>query len=268
MFDATTVLAAKNDDRIAVVIPARNEAATIGRIVEVVADELCRRYPLVDELVVVDDGSTDATASISAAAGARVVPSVGTGKGAAMWSGLAATSASVVAFCDGDLEDFRAHFVTGLVGPLVTDATVKLVKAVYQRPIAGQPDGGGRVTELLARPALRLLAPHLAGVAQPLGGEVASRRHVLEGIPFVDGYGVDVALLFDVARGYGVDSIAQVDLGTRVHRNRPLAELTGPAEVVLHTILHRAGVPGIAPVAERAPLDGHRSIPPFASTPR
>lgn len=253
-FDAAALAAAKNGRGIAVVIPARDEAPTIGRIVRTIARDLMKGTPLVDEVVVVDDGSADRTATIAASAGARVVVSEGQGKGAAMWSGLAATSAPIVVFCDGDLRNFGPHFVAGLCGPLLADDRLCLVKGFYQRPRNGANDEGGRVTELTARPALRLLAPDVAAIIQPLGGEVAGRRDALQQLPFVEGYGVDVALVLDAARAFGADRIAQVDLGTRIHRNRPLKQLAAQADIVLRTILDRAGVAGVEPVSERPPL--------------
>lgn len=255
-FDPAALAGAKGVERVAVVIPARDEAPTIGRIVRTISRDLRAGAGLVDDIVVVDDGSVDRTATIAASAGARVVASEGRGKGAAMWSGLAATDASIVVFCDGDLRNFGAHFVAGLCGPLLLDSRVALVKGYYQRPRNGENDEGGRVTELTARPALRLLAPHVGSIIQPLGGEVAGRRDALEQVPFVEGYGVDVALVLDVARRFGADCIAQVDLGTRIHRNRPLHELAAQADIVLRTILDRAGVDGIEPVAARPPLRG------------
>ena len=261
-FDARSLAAAKGTERVAVVIPARNEAPTIGRIVRTIRRELQEGCGLVDELVVVDDASTDRTAAIARAGGATVVAGSGSGKGAAMWTGLAATTASIVVFCDGDLRNFGAHFITGLCGPLYAEPSLVLVKGFYQRPLEGQPGEGGRVTELAAKPALRLLAPHLTHIAQPLGGELAARRGALEQVPFVEGYGVDVALLLDISARHGTAHIAQVDLGVRIHRNRPLSELTVQAETVLHTILARTGIPGLPPLAQRPALvSGAEQIP-------
>jgi glucosyl-3-phosphoglycerate synthase len=148
-----------------------------------------------------------------------------------------------VAFCDADLRDFSPHFVTGLLGPFVLDPALAFLKAYYQRPGGdGSPRGGGRVTELVARPLLHLLFPHLADVVQPLAGEFAARRDVFEAVPFVEGYGVDIGLVIDIADRFGVDAMAQVDLGTRKHRNRPLDDLGPMATVVLMTMLRRAGI--------------------------
>jgi glucosyl-3-phosphoglycerate synthase len=249
--------AAKHGRTVSVCLPARDEAATIGPIVETCLE----LAPLVDEVLVVDDGSTDATCAVAAAAGARVARTAdvlpecgpGRGKGEAMWKSLHAASGDIVVWCDADVQNFSTAFVAGLLAPLLTTDDVVFVKAFYDRPLDGRPQEGGRVTELVARPLIELLFPHLAFVAQPLAGECAGRREVLERLPFVKGYGVDLALLVDVAAGWGVDAIAQVDLGTRVHRNRPLSELAPQARAVMQTALARAGSDGIE-VDERPPM--------------
>lgn len=276
-FDARALVGAKRGRTVSVCLPARNEAATVGTIVGLIRRELIASIPLVDDLLVVDDHSTDATAEVAAAAGARVVSTAdllpemgpGGGKGEALWKSVHASTGDVIAWCDADVTNFGAHFVVGLVGPLLVDPQLTFVKAFYERPHDGRPGEGGRVTELVARPLLSLLYPQLAGVLQPLGGEYAGRRDVLEQLPFVEGYGVDLGLLIDVAARFGTQTIAQVDLGARVHRNRPLAELSPQALAVLHTGLRRAGVapaelrarllrPGLEPVSigvdERPPL--------------
>lgn len=246
-FRADRLVEAKDGRVVTVCLPARDEGATVGRIVRAIRRELVLGVPLVDEVVVVDDGSMDATAAEARAAGARVVQGGGAGKGHAMWRGLREAEGDLVAFCDADVRQFPAGFVVGLVGPLLTAGDVSFVKGFYQRPFEGRPGEGGRVTELVAKPALRTLFPALAGVRQPLGGECAGRRDVLEQVPFVAGYGVDVALLIDVARRVGVEAVVQVDLGRRVHRNRPLAELAPQAEAVLRAVLDRAGLAGAVP---------------------
>jgi glucosyl-3-phosphoglycerate synthase len=240
-----TLLAAKRAQRISLCIPARNEEATIGAIVEQVVG-----HPLLDEVVVVDDHSEDDTAAVAMAAGASVVAAAdtlpaygsGPGKGQALWKAVACSSGDLLAFVDADLEDFSLHYISGLLGPLLLDETVGFVKAFYERPGDGHPRGGGRVTELMARPLLHALFPHLHDVVQPLAGEFAGRRAVFEQLSFVDGYGVDIALLIDIARTFGVGTVAQVDLGIRVHRNRPLPELGPMATVILLTALERAGI--------------------------
>jgi glucosyl-3-phosphoglycerate synthase len=167
--------------------------------------------------------------------------SSGGGKGEAMRTGLSATDGDLIVFLDADVSNFAPHFVTGMLGPLLVREDILLVKGFYERPLHGQRNGGGRVTELVARPAIDLLFPHLAPVRQPLAGESAAPRAVLEKVGLASGYGVEMGLLIDVAERFGVESIAQVDLGVRIHRNRPLAELRHQATDVLHAALIRAG---------------------------
>ena len=225
--------------RVTVCIPARDEAVTVAAVVAPVASALDQ---LVDELIVVDDCSTDGTGPIAEAFGARVVRrDAGPGKGAAMAAGLAASTGDIVVFLDADVRNFGVHYVPRLVEPLVADPSLVLVKGTYQRPGGA---GGGRVTELLARPLLRRLFPELAFVRQPLAGEVAVRRHALEGLVLEPGYGVEVGMLIDVARRFGPSAIAQADLGARLHRNRPLAELAGQADEVLAAVLTRTPCDG------------------------
>jgi len=250
-FAVDGLLEAKRGRTVSVCLPARDEAETVGTIAATIVRELQERHALVDELLVVDDGSSDATATIAEAAGARVLatsdvlPEFGlsSGKGDAMWRSLAASSSDVVVWCDADIRNFRPHFVTGLLGPLLLDESIAFVKGFYERSAHGRAGEGGRVTELLARPLVCHLFPHLAAFVQPLAGEYAGRRDVLECVPFVRGYGVDVALLIDLAATIGVKAMAQVDLGERVHRNRSLEELSPQAMEILQTALQRAGVP-------------------------
>ncbi|HEX2062996.1 MAG TPA: glucosyl-3-phosphoglycerate synthase [Acidimicrobiales bacterium] len=265
-FSPEALVASKRDRTVTVCLPARDEAATVGAIVACVHDELVARHPLVDEVLVVDDGSRDGTAAVARAGGARVVATGGVGKGRAMWTGLREAQGDVVVFCDADVENFASFFVTGLVGPLLVDESIAFVKGSYGRPLNGRPGQGGRVTELMAKPLLRALFPHLGGVDQPLGGECAGRRRVLGKVPFVEGYGVDVGLVLDVAAMYGVGSMAQVDLGERRHRNRPLEELAGPAEEVMNVVLARAG---IRPAVAQCPpiLSTRAPAPPGAVSP-
>jgi glucosyl-3-phosphoglycerate synthase len=232
-------------------IPARDEAATIGRIVELAHRRLVKAVPLLDEILVVDDYSTDATADVAAAAGAKVVRSAeilpeagpGTGKGDAVWKSLWASSGDLVAWVDGDITDFGPRFVTGLLGPLLTSPSIQFVKGFYRRPGGAPATSGGRVTELVARPLIARLFPALSGIVQPLAGEFAGRRAVLEGLPIVCGWGVDLALVIDVVARHGLPALAQVDLGTRRHRHRPLEELSPQAMAILTTALRRAGIP-------------------------
>ncbi|QNP71949.1 glucosyl-3-phosphoglycerate synthase [Streptomyces roseirectus] len=213
---------------VSVVLPALNEEATVGDIVAVIRHDLMRQVPLVDELVVVDSGSTDRTAAVAASAGARVVhrdailprlPAV-PGKGEVLWRSLLVTSGDIVCFVDADLRDFSSDFVSGIVGPLLTDPDVDLVKGMYDRPLAGAAGQGGRVTELMARPLLNMHWPQLAGFVQPLGGEYAARRSLLEQLPFPVGYGVELGMLVDALHLVGLDALAQVDIGVRKHRHQ------------------------------------------------
>jgi glucosyl-3-phosphoglycerate synthase len=245
------LLAAKGGTTVSVVLPALNEEETVGEIVAAIRSDLVDGAPLVDELVVVDSGSTDGTAAAAAAAGARVVgreeilPGIATvpGKGEVLWRGLAATAADVVVFVDADLREFRSSFVTGLLGPLLTEPSVQFVKGMYDRPLpAGEtllPAGGGRVTELVARPLLNLHWPELAGFVQPLAGEYAARRRLLEQLPFPCGYGVEIGLLVDALALVGLDAMAQVDLGVRKHRHQDDASLGRMSSEILQAALER-----------------------------
>ncbi|MER8041923.1 glucosyl-3-phosphoglycerate synthase [Streptomyces sp. NPDC094032] len=238
------VLAAKRGTRVSVVLPALNEEATVGAIVSVIRRELMTEaVPLVDELVVIDSGSTDRTAQVAAEAGARVVardailpriPAV-PGKGEVLWRSLMVTTGDVVCFVDADLRDFSADFVTGIVGPLLTDQDVDFVKAMYDRPLGDTPGQGGRVTELVARPLLNLHWPQLAGFVQPLGGEYAARRSLLERLPFPVGYGVELGLLVDALHTVGLDALAQVDVGVRKHRHQDGRALGRMAAAIYRT---------------------------------
>jgi glucosyl-3-phosphoglycerate synthase len=246
------LLLAKGTTTVSVVLPALDEERTVGDIVTVIRRDLMERTPLVDEIIVVDSHSTDATAEVAAAAGALVVAQDSvlphlpplTGKGEALWKGLAASAGDVVVFVDADLLDFGSHFVSGLLGPLLVDADIQFVKGAYERPFTG-PDGvalrggGGRVTELVARPLLNLFWPELAGFAQPLGGEYAGRREVLEQVPFVTEYGVEFGLLVDLLELVGLDAMAQVDLGVRTHAHQSVAALGRMAGQIMLTAWSR-----------------------------
>lgn len=249
------LVAAKAGRRVAVVLPALDEEATVGSIVAAILPYTRGRRPLVDELVVVDSGSTDRTIEIAGAAGARVVrrtdvvpelPPV-PGKGEVLWRSLAATTSDVLCFIDADLIDFDPGFVPALLGPLLLEPGVELVKGFYRRPLRLETEqadtGGGRVTELLVRPLIAALRPQLAGVVQPLGGEYAATRQLLESLRFAAGYGVEIGLLLDAEAARGVDAIGQVNLGVRKHRNRSLPQLGVMARQILAAALDRCGLP-------------------------
>jgi glucosyl-3-phosphoglycerate synthase len=245
----------KGETRVSVVLPALNEAATVGRIVARIRRDLVDRLALVDELMVVDSGSTDSTVDVARSAGAEVVRredvlpefAVRPGKGEVLWRSLAATTGDVVVFVDSDLSDFTSTFVTGLLGPLLCDPSVQFVKATYDRALqSGEtvlPTGGGRVTELVARPLIGLHWPELSGFVQPLGGEYAARRALLESLPFASGYGVEFGLLVDTYRSVGLDAMAQVDLSRRKHRNSDLHKLGRMAAEILQVAESRLGRP-------------------------
>lgn len=263
-FAAVDLAAGKRGTTISVVLPALNEERTIGAIVRTLRRDLIERVPLIDELVVIDPGSTDRTAEIATAEGALVVreaeilPGLGrvAGKGEALWKSLYATSGDIICWLDADLEEFRSDFVTGLVGPLLADREIDYVKGFYERPLSvgtgATSPGGGRVTELVARPLLNMHWPALAGFIQPLSGEYAGRRSVLEQIPFVSGYGVELGLLIDLLDLIGLDSMAQVDLERRVHAHQDHAALGRMAMTLQHTVLTRLQQSGRLRLADPA----------------
>ncbi|MFE9626638.1 glucosyl-3-phosphoglycerate synthase [Streptomyces sp. NPDC006527] len=248
------ILAAKraSGQSVSVVLPALNEEETVGDIVAIIRHDLMQQVPLVDEVVVVDSGSTDRTSQVAAAAGARVVhrdtilpriPAV-PGKGEVLWRSLLVTTGDIVCFIDADLREFSSDFVTGIVGPLLTDPDIDLVKAMYDRPLgtestalaSGRTAGqGGRVTELMARPLLNMHWPQLAGFVQPLGGEYAARRSLLERLPFPVGYGVELGMLVDALHLVGLDALAQVDVGVRKHRHQDGQALGRMAAAIYRT---------------------------------
>jgi glucosyl-3-phosphoglycerate synthase len=240
---------------ISVVLPALNEEDTVESVIESISPLV---GGLVDELIVLDSGSTDDTEIRAIAAGARVVtreqalPHIPPrpGKGEVLWRSLAATDGDIVVFVDSDLIDPHPMFVPRLLGPLLTEDGIHLVKSFYRRPLnvsdaSGREGatGGGRVTELVARPLLAALRPELGCVLQPLGGEYAATRELLMSVPFAPGYGVEIGLLVDTYDRLGLDAIAQVNLGVRAHRNRTLAELGPMSRQVVATLLSRCGIP-------------------------
>jgi glucosyl-3-phosphoglycerate synthase len=248
-------IAAERRDSVSVCVPVLNEAETIGAIVRDLVGLMERGA--VDQVLVVDGGSSDGTPDIARGAGADVrrqaelLPDQGPvlGKGDAMWRALSALHGDVVVFVDGDSGEFGPHFACGLAGPLLLDPSVAYVKGYYRRPFkVGDltlPEGGGRVTELTARPLLELFFPDLAAIRQPLAGEMAARRDLLEQLPFTTGYGVEIALLIDIYREVGIDAIAQVDLDVRQNRHQPIEALGEMAGAVARAILARAGAPGV-----------------------
>jgi glucosyl-3-phosphoglycerate synthase len=270
-------LRAQRESTISICVPARDEALTIAAVVAPLVG--LREAGVVDEVVVVDDGSRDGTGAIAAAHGAEVhragelLAQFGPvlGKGDAMWRALSVLRGELVCFVDGDSEDFGTHFACGLLGPLVCEPGMQFVKGFYRRPFksagAVHPSGGGRVSELSAGPLLRAFYPELASVRQPLAGEIAAPRELLEGMAFCTGYGVDMGLLLDVHAQAGVDALAQVDLDVRQNRHRPLEDLAPMASAVLAAVTSRlqrdgrllAGVAGVQP-RERPPLAELRAL--------
>jgi glucosyl-3-phosphoglycerate synthase len=241
-------LAAHREFSVSVCLPARNEALTIGPILEQLLP--LRDRGVVDQIVVVDR-SSDGTAEIARAQGAEVhdqeqlMPDLGPvlGKGDAMWRALPVLTGDVICFLDADSQRFGAHFACGVLGPVLCRPHIAFVKGFYRRPFRlGEttvPDGGGRVTELTARPLLNLFYPDLAAVQQPLAGEIAARRDLLERLPFATGYGVDIALLIDAYVAAGLEAIAQVDLDVRQNAHQPLRDLGPMAYAVLQAVAAR-----------------------------
>lgn len=243
-------LAAQRCATVSVCLPARNEEATIGPILDAILP--LAEAGVVDQVVVVDE-STDATADIAQERGAEVYRQSDLqaafgpvqGKGDAMWRALEVLTSEVVCYVDADSRDFGAHFVCGLIGPLVCDSPgPSMVKGFYRRPFdsgngAPKAEGGGRVTELTARPLLAAFYPELAIVQQPLAGEIAARRELLDSLAFTTGYGVDIGLLIDTWELCGIAGIAQVDLDQRQNRHRPLSELAPMAAAVTESLLDR-----------------------------
>ncbi len=255
----------KYGQRISVCIPTLDEAETINRIVSCIRQDLMEQCPLVDEILVIDSGSSDDTLALARAAGATahlaadIAPETGNhpGKGENLWKSLYAASGDIICYIDGDISNFHPGFVTGLVGPLLTDPSIDYVKAYYERPLAqpGVPPttGGGRVSEILVRPLVSMFYPELAGVLQPLSGEYAARRTTLETLAFPTGYGVEIAHLIDLARDGRLARLAQTDLVRRVHRNRGEDELGAMAFALLKVVLRRLHRDGLLTLAHPLP---------------
>jgi glucosyl-3-phosphoglycerate synthase len=260
-FDRDTVVRQLRATSVAVVIPALDEEETVGEIVGAIRRDLVEAG-LVDELVVVDGGSADATARVASEAGADVVHQADAipgadplrGKGDSMWKGVGSTTSDLVVFLDADLRSFEPDWVLALVQPMLADQEIAFVKAFYDRPFDPESEGdddrdpaeddlagGGRVTELLARPLLNTWWPELSGVVQPLAGEYAGRRDVFETVPFVAGYGVEIGLLVDIAERRGGNAVAQVDVGLRLHEHQDLAALGRMSAEILRTVAQRKG---------------------------
>jgi len=237
--------------RISLCLPTLNEEKTVGQEIIILKAELADRYPLIDEIAVIDSGSTDRTCEIAASFGAEVYTAADClkeegehrGKGENLWKALYLLDGDIICYVDSDIRNIHPRFVYGLVGPLITNADVHYVKAFYDRPLAFsgglRPTGGGRVTEILIRPLFSLFFPELAAILQPLSGEYAGRRSILEQIPFPVGYGVETAMLIDIYERLGLDAFAQTDLDRRIHRNQETIALGRMAFGVLRTFMSR-----------------------------
>jgi glucosyl-3-phosphoglycerate synthase len=232
-------------------LPALNEEATIGRILSTIKQRLAVEMPLLDEIVLIDSGSTDRTVEIAQEQGipvfahSDILPELGSyvGKGEALWKSLYILKGDIIVWVDTDIQNIHPKFVYGLIGPLLKDNCIKLVKGFYRRPLrigsVVHSTGGGRVTELTARPLINLFFPELSGLIQPLSGEYAGRREALEQIPFFTGYGVEIGMLIDILTKYGLSAIAQCDLTKRVHRNQPTEALSKMAFAIVQVLIKR-----------------------------
>jgi glucosyl-3-phosphoglycerate synthase len=271
--DHLVSLKQKRGLKISLAFPTLNEERTIGKEILVIRTELMDRYPLIDEIAVIDSSSRDRTRAVAERFGARVIaskkilPKYGTwrGKGENLWKSLYALEGDIIVWVDADISNIAPKFVYGLVGPLLEDESVSYVKAFYERPIripAGgglSPSGGGRVTEILVRPLFSFFYPELACLIQPLSGEYAGRRELLERLPFSVGYGVELGHLIDIYHLAGCDAIAQVDLDMRIHRNQDTAALGKMAYGILNTFFSRIGKNGLARLLVE-PGDRHISL--------
>ena len=232
-------------------LPALNEAKTVGRIIETINRELMERYPLLDEMVLIDSDSTDETVEIAKGLGIpvylhrEILPQYGSyrGKGEALWKSLHVLKGDIIVWIDTDIVNIHPRFVYGLIGPLLRERNIVYVKGFYRRPLALGKEilaaGGGRVTELVARPLINLFYPELSGMVQPLAGEYAGRREALESVPFFTGYGVEMGLLIDILERYGLQAIAQVDLEERIHRHQTLVSLSKMAFAIIQVFIER-----------------------------
>lgn len=242
---------------ISLCIPTLNEEKTIGKEIVVFKGELMKRHPLLDEIAVIDSGSTDKTREVAAAFGAdvylssEILPEMGEkrGKGENLWKAIHQLKGDLIVYIDADITNIHPRFVYGLLGPLLLRPEIQYVKAFYDRPLVMSPGvrtaGGGRVTEILVRPLFSLFFPELTALIQPLSGEYAVRRTLLETLPFPIGYGVETSHLIDVYQRWGLDAIGQTDLDQRVHRNQPTADLGKMAFGIQRAFLARLKSLGI-----------------------
>ena len=247
----------KQNLKISLCLPTLNEEKTIGKEIVMFKSELMDRYPLIDEIAVIDSGSTDNTREIAETFGADVyhsadiLPQYGEkkGKGENLWKAVYELTGDIIVYVDADISNIHPRFAYGLVAPLIYRPEVHYVKAFYDRPLAFsqgiRPSGGGRVTEILTRPLFSLFFPDLTGLVQPLSGEYAVRREVLEAIPFPIGYGVETSHLIDVYEKWGMEAIAQVDLDQRIHRNQETRDLGKMSFGILRAFLYRAEALGV-----------------------
>jgi glucosyl-3-phosphoglycerate synthase len=246
---------------VSVVIPALNEASTIGAIISIIKKHCIDEHPLIDEIIVVDGYSSDKTAAIATENGAKVfaINDIGPpvqckGKGVALWKSQYVAKGDIVIFIDSDLTDFDQRFIYGLLGVMLHYPEKYLVKSFYNRPLIIDShvfeQQGGRVTELLAKPLIELFVPQLSGIFQPLSGEYALRRDAFKNLPFWSGYAVEIGLLLDMYFSYGIDCIAQVDMDQRVHRNRPLQELHAMSSSILRVFLQKMHTHGAISISK------------------
>ncbi|HYN63367.1 MAG TPA: glucosyl-3-phosphoglycerate synthase [Candidatus Limnocylindrales bacterium] len=236
---------------VSVALPALNEEKTIGLVIRRIRNALVDRLPLIDQLVVIDSDSQDRTIEIASELGvpvyshSSILPEMGSyiGKGEALWKSLHVLDGDIVAWIDTDISNIQPRFVYGLIGPLLREPRIQYVKGFYQRPIREGDkllsEGGGRVTELMARPLINLFFPELSGIIQPLSGEYAGRRSLLESVPFYTGYSVEIGLLIDILDAVGLSAIGQVDLERRIHRNQPLGNLSQMSYVILQGAIRK-----------------------------
>jgi nucleotide-binding universal stress UspA family protein len=244
-------LKARQGLTVSVGLPALNEEKTIGLVIKRIKGALMDRMPLIDQMVVIDSDSTDRTAEIAADLDvpvirhSQILPELGShvGKGEALWKSLHVLDGDIVCWIDTDISNIQPRFVYGLIGPLLRESRLQYVKGFYQRPIREgdrlMPEGGGRVTELMARPLINLFFPELSGMIQPLSGEYAGRRAMLESVPFFTGYAVEIGLLIDILEASGLSGIGQVDLERRIHRNQPLGNLSQMSYVILQGAIRK-----------------------------